>query len=265
MVDQFALNAKWWCYAVESWVPTANSHPMSGITSPLELVTGETVDISATFRFPFGCPVTATNIDGRELHYSTASEFGIAVGSVPGHNKGTLVLFPNRGQTVLPRLDVRPLKLPPTNDITEQQRRTLAPTFHDDNSVTIQSPATADADINISTHPVGTLGVSMFDMPDHTKATPAVAGRRQLPPIEPHITRSAHSKAAPTTTAASPIISFAQVANRLVLESPLPPDTDTHFAGATKRVVRTDANPTLGTARRNESDWPDWLLAIGKE
>ena len=125
MMDQFALNAKWWCYAVESWVPTANSHPMSGITSPLELVTGETVDISATFRFPFGCPVTATNIDGRELRYSTASEFGIAVDSVPGHNKGTLVLFPNRGQTVLPRLDVRPLKLPPTNDITEQQRRTL--------------------------------------------------------------------------------------------------------------------------------------------
>ena len=27
MVDQFALSAKWWCYAVESWVLTANTHP----------------------------------------------------------------------------------------------------------------------------------------------------------------------------------------------------------------------------------------------
>jgi hypothetical protein len=65
-VDQFALSAKWWCYAVESWVLTANTHPMSGISSPLELVTGETVDISATFQFSFDCPVTSTNIDGRD-------------------------------------------------------------------------------------------------------------------------------------------------------------------------------------------------------
>jgi hypothetical protein len=35
LVDQFALSAKWWCYAVESWVLTANTHPMSGISSPL--------------------------------------------------------------------------------------------------------------------------------------------------------------------------------------------------------------------------------------
>jgi hypothetical protein len=30
-------------------------------------------------------------------------------------------------------------------------------------------------------------------------------------------------------------------------------------------VVRTDANPTLGTARRNDTDWPLWLEAIAKE
>jgi hypothetical protein len=162
-------------------------------------------------------------------------------------------LFPSRGQTVLPRFDVRALKLPHTDDITEQQRLALAPTFHDNDSVTIRSPTTADADLTVSTLPIGTLGVSMFGMPDHTKATPKTAIRNSLPPIEPRITRSARNKAAPAET--PPLVNFVQVANRLVHESPTPPTAQTKFSGATKRVVRTDGNPTLGTARRNDTDW----------
>ena len=266
MVDQFALSAKWWCYAVESWVLTANTHPMSQDTSPIELVTGRTVDISSTFQFPFGCPVTATNIDGRAQHYSTASEFGIAVGSVPGHNKGTLVLLPGRGSTVLPRFDVLPLKLPGSNTITEQQRNQLAPTFQSDDTVSIPSPVPLEKDVTVSKEPIGTLGVGLFDMPNHTRSN-AKPAADPLEPSTPHTStqptmtlRSARNKTPETAQ-----VGFATVSARTISDEVLPQSYPHHFAGATKRVVRTDANPTLGKARHNEIDWPLWQEAIHKE
>ena len=64
MVDQQLLSSKWWCYAVQSWIQTANCRPHSnslieGSASAEELVTNVTPDIESKFRFPFGCPVSS--------------------------------------------------------------------------------------------------------------------------------------------------------------------------------------------------------------
>ena len=77
------------------------------------------------------------------------------VGSVPSLNRATYVAFPQRGNQVLDRLDVKPLKLP-TKPITQIQRQQLSPIFHDDDSVTVKS--TIDEDIGTTSIPIGTLG-----------------------------------------------------------------------------------------------------------
>jgi hypothetical protein len=58
--DQHLLNSSFWTYALNHWILSANATPISGETSPVEQVTGRSIDISRMFRFPFGCPVTST-------------------------------------------------------------------------------------------------------------------------------------------------------------------------------------------------------------
>jgi hypothetical protein len=72
--------------------------------------------------------------------------------------------------------------------------------------------------------------------------------------------RSARNKTPETAQ-----VGFATVSARTISDEVLPQSYPHHFAGATKRVVRTDANPTLGKARHNEIDWPLWQEAIHKE
>ena len=105
LIDQYSLGLRWWCYAVESWIATANSTAYGGLSaSPFELVTGKVEDIGSKFRFPFGCPVSIKKTEGRESHYATANDFGIALGAVKGSNGSTIVLIPGRGTTPFERL-----------------------------------------------------------------------------------------------------------------------------------------------------------------
>jgi hypothetical protein len=114
LIDQSALGPSFWCYAVESWILTANattgSHEIEG-ASPLEIVTSNVPNISGTFKFPFGCPVTSIKTEDGDHHYSTNSEIGIAVGSSSGSNHATLVYIPGKGTRAWPRLDVYPLTM----------------------------------------------------------------------------------------------------------------------------------------------------------
>jgi hypothetical protein len=61
--DQTSLSKSWWCYAVESWIDTANCRPnnndqIDNSASSIELITGSAPNLEKKFLFPFGCPVT---------------------------------------------------------------------------------------------------------------------------------------------------------------------------------------------------------------
>ena len=64
MTVHVSLGASWWCYAVESWIGTANCRPHSAssmenlyFTSSQELITSTAPNLNTNFLFPFGCPV----------------------------------------------------------------------------------------------------------------------------------------------------------------------------------------------------------------
>ena len=122
--DQQMLSSKWWCYAVQSWIQTANCRPHSnplieGSTSAEELVTSVTPDIDKKFRFPFGCPVSSIRAGPKEQKYDTIGEFGIAIGSTDGSNGATQLLIPGRGIKSYERYDVELLKVPTLQDTDE--------------------------------------------------------------------------------------------------------------------------------------------------
>ena len=136
LLDQTALGPSWWCYAVQSWISTANSTTWNGEDSKCayEQVTGKLELLDSKFLFPFGCPVTCTKVDGRALHYDTINEFGIAIGSSTGSNRATLVILPGKGLKPFERLHVRPLTIDTPQGATTGvlNLEHLAPTFNDD-------------------------------------------------------------------------------------------------------------------------------------
>jgi hypothetical protein len=119
MADQQSLGASWWCYAVESWVDTANCRPhstdtMENFASSQEIITGTAPDLSTKYLFPFGCPVTFVKPTGRDSHFDPASEYGIAVECSKGSNGATLVLIPGRGKKPFARAGVKRINhIPP--------------------------------------------------------------------------------------------------------------------------------------------------------
>jgi hypothetical protein len=132
LADQNCLSNAWWCYAVESWIQTANCRPntnptFENSTSHIEIITGVAPDLESRFLFPFGCPVTFITPTGRTQHFSPSSETGVAVGTTEGNNGATLVLVPGRGLKPFPRADVQRLDLPAQtpSPITEE----FLPTF----------------------------------------------------------------------------------------------------------------------------------------
>lgn len=169
LIDQSALGPSFWDYAAESWVHTANktsgAYDSEG-ASPWELVTGQVPDISSTFQFPFGCPVTSHKTEERSHHYETHSEFGIAVGSSQGSNHATLIYVPGKGTRAWPRLDVRALKMHRPGGATELEKQDLGPVIGGDwKSITFKSAsptkdlATTDNDDDRA----GTLGFGGSD------------------------------------------------------------------------------------------------------
>jgi hypothetical protein len=174
LLDQDSLSSKWWCYAVQSWVQTANCRPntnpaIENSTSPIELITGVAPDIESKFLFPFGCPVTFITPTGRDQHFSPSSKKGIAVGTTEGSNGATLVLVPGRGLKSFPRADVQRLDLPPTSPtpITEEllPAITAQSDLDDETMITFHSPPSTESyDLMSEEKPVGTLGFSIFPL-----------------------------------------------------------------------------------------------------
>jgi hypothetical protein len=109
--DQHLLTPAFWPYAVQFWIHTANSSPMSSDISPLELVTNVVPDISTTFRFPFGCPVTSSKEGPKVALTHAKSEIGIALGTSSGSNKSVLIYIPGRGIKPFNRLNVQLLHI----------------------------------------------------------------------------------------------------------------------------------------------------------
>ena len=99
LLDQYTLSNKRWDLAVGFWIKTRNVTPNDKITnedkSPLEMVTGRAPDFSKQFRFPFGCPVTVHDPDGRVTKFDVNNRYGIAVGDSDKGNGDILVIIPS--------------------------------------------------------------------------------------------------------------------------------------------------------------------------
>ena len=169
LTDQYTLGATSWDHALSFWTKTHNSIPnsLTDKQSPHEIVTSQQPDASH-FRFPFGCPVTATNVMGREgATYDVINEFGIAIGSNDSGNGATKIIIPGRpSKPYFERLHVQALKLSASNPSPADIEK-YSPTYDvDKNSVTFHTPPTQefphpyDAPV-----PHSTLGNAIFDMP----------------------------------------------------------------------------------------------------
>jgi hypothetical protein len=85
--DQHLLSSYFWPYALNHWILAANATPINGTTSPVELVTGRSIDISRMFRFPFGCPLTSTKEQPKVAFPAVKSEIGISKAHMPRTTK----------------------------------------------------------------------------------------------------------------------------------------------------------------------------------
>jgi len=235
LLDQTALGPSWLCYGVESWIATANATSYNDKPSPLEQVTGKAISVYEKFRFPFGCPVTCTKVEGRGLHYDTINEFGITLGSSAGSNRATLVLIPSRGLKPFERLHVKALltTAPEGAATSILDLEQLAPTFLED-GVQFKSAA-APKDLSEETV-VGTIGNEMFGIAPST----AISSR---------------------TRSHNPV-------NSLPVRNTTNDDLNcqtVHQVFSAKRMVRTAANPTLSSVKRNEETALKWKPAIDAE
>ena len=171
VVDQQALSSKWWCYAVESWVQTANARPnanpyIEDSSSCEEIVTGVVPDVQSRHKFPFGCPVTSIRTGIKDQKYDPVAEFGIAIGTTSGENGSSLILLPGKGIKPVERFDVQTLLLPskiegnPTKHMEENMPETTSK-----NGVLFKSPITTaeGKDSMESEAEVGTIGFGLFD------------------------------------------------------------------------------------------------------
>jgi hypothetical protein len=192
LTDQYTLGASSWDYALAFWTKTHNSIPnsLTNKQSPHEVVTSQQPDASH-FRFPFGCPVTATNVMGREgATYDVINEFGIAIGSNDNGNGATKIIIPGRPtKPYFERLHVEALKFSASNPSPEIKSE-YAPTYNEeDKSVVFKTPP-----VETSPHPYeapiphSTLGNAIFDMPttlDEARNTIKESSTNNLPTTTP--------------------------------------------------------------------------------
>ena len=147
MTDQYTLGATSWDYALSFSTKTHNSIPnsLTAKQSPHEIVTSFQPDASH-FRFPFGCPVTATNVMGREgATYDVINEFGIAIGSNDSGNGATKIIIPGRSsKPYFERLHVEALKFTASNTSPTDKAK-FSPIYNsEDGTVTFQTPPVED-------------------------------------------------------------------------------------------------------------------------
>ena len=172
LLDQYTLSNKRWDLAVGFWIKTRNVTPNDKITnedkSPLEMVTGRAPDFSKQFRFPFGCPVTVHDPDGRVTKFDVNNRYGIAVGDSDKGNGDILVIIPSLAGIHRPVEvnQVTPLRLL-QKTLNEEQKRLLQPRTHKDGSLKFFTPIEEEAShLNIEPIPGSTLGFSSFGLPD---------------------------------------------------------------------------------------------------
>jgi hypothetical protein len=91
---------------------------MESFASSQEIITGTAPDLNTKFLFPFGCPVTFVKPTGRDKHFDSASEYGIAVGAAKGSNGATLVTIPGRGTKPFARADVKRINHVPQSPLS---------------------------------------------------------------------------------------------------------------------------------------------------
>jgi hypothetical protein len=151
--DQHLLTPSFWPFAVQSWIQTANASPISGDMSPLQIVTNIVPDISTSFRFPFGCPVTSSKEEPKVSLTQAKSEIGIALGTSPGSNKSVIIYIPGRGIKLFNRLNVQYLHI---NFQPLKDSSSFTPIYDDSLNVAFTSPVTSDVKI------MGTSGFNFF-------------------------------------------------------------------------------------------------------
>ena len=118
LVDQTNLGAEYWGLAVLAATDTRNSWPSlknENYQCPSFTVTNIHPDLSRRFKFSFGQSLACVIPQSaqKNFKFSPRAEIGFAVGSAPGSNGATLVLFPQRSTTrVFQRIDVRAVDFP---------------------------------------------------------------------------------------------------------------------------------------------------------
>ena len=252
--DQHLLNSSFWTYALNHWILSANATPISGEISPVEQVTGRSIDISRMFRFPFGCPVTSTKEQAKVAFPSVKSEMGICLGAYAENDKSILLYIPGRRLKEFPRMNVQTLKV---NFPPHPKSLDVQPVYDDLLQVEYKSP------INRQSQLLGTQGFQHFskvfddmdsgDMfPAKPSASPSIPslGSESAPPPQYWFEKGGSS---------DPLSSSEQKSSSLVEGvSWLSNQFETSFSIS----ARTDDNPSMAKALRN---WERWSIPADKE
>ena len=247
LIDQHSLSNKWWCYAVQSWIQTANTRPHSnklieGSPSCAEIVTTVVPDINTRYRFPFGCPVTSIRAGQKDQKYNPIAEFGIAIGSTNGENGSTLVLIPGKGIKPVERYDVQVL-LTPAHRNDKDDKTMLLPQETEGKGIQFHSPSDCVeiGDAMTQGAQKGTLGFSIFDVP--TQIEEPTQDTNQTSYNLRNTTQGMNSRTR------SHRMDFIVQSARVFMA---------------KSSTRTASNPTLAQAKKSP-EWPEWSKAIQSE
>ena len=257
--DQHLLNSSFWTYALNHWILSANATPVSGEVSPVEQVTGRSIDISRMFRFPFGCPVTSTKEQAKVAFPGVKSEMGICLGAYAENDKSILLYIPGRRLKEFPRMNVQTLKInfPPHSKALDVQ-----PVYDDMLQVEYKSP------INRQTQLLGTQGFQHF-----SQVIDDMENGDMLP------SKPAASSASPPSlpSSALPQQYWFEKDGPMDLPAASPQSDSSSSSSSSHRSVhwlshqvqkcfsisvRTEDNPSMAKALRN---WQRWSIPADKE
>jgi hypothetical protein len=256
--DQHLLSSYFWPYALNHWILAANATPINGITSPVELVTGRSIDISRMFRFPFGCPLTSTKEQPKVAFPGVKSEIGISLGAYAENDRTIRLYVPGKGISEFPRLNVQLLK---TNFPPHQRDSDLQPVYDNLLNVDYKSPVNRET-VFLGTHGFQHFTQVMDDLQDE-EAFPLPKPPEELPiplaevPIPQYWTSESSESLIPTywgddTTSSSSSSTDSQEINWLT----------NHIQQCFSITPRNEDNPTMAQALRN---WDRWSIPSDKE
>ena len=253
--DQHLLNSSFWTYALNHWILSANATPIAGHTSPVEQVTGRSVNISRMFRFPFGCPVTSTKEQAKVNFPNVKSEMGICLGAYAENDKSILLYIPGKRLKEFPRLNVQTLKV---NFPPHPKTLDVEPVYDDMLQVQYKSPINRQTQL-LGTHGFQHFGQVMDDMDDDEMfpSTPSTSSSTSTSALCPQYwfeqggppdPSSSASSSSPAPSSDTTSASVNWLSNQI----------ETNFSIS----VRTADNPSMAQALRN---WQRWSIPADKE